>query len=139
MIRDGIRNNETEYVKVILYFSDYPSRDIISGLTSLGCECFLESWPPPLENHPLGYFIARIPTENFLGILSLREIQKIDSAEHKYFPKNNRAYKAINADDVWSSGYTGNGVKIAVLDSGLDSYYNGTDLPSSYDKKDYSN
>ena len=139
LIRDGIRDDNTEYLKVILYFSEYPSRTTISNLTSLGCECFLESWTPPLENHPLGYIVAKIPTEHFSEILPFREIMRIDTAEHKYYPKNNRAYKAINADDVWSSGYTGSGIKIAVLDSGLDSYYDGTDLPSTYDKKDYSN
>ncbi|MDP8200697.1 MAG: S8 family serine peptidase [Candidatus Tenebribacter burtonii] len=137
-LNNGVRNDETEYAKVILYFAEYPSNEIINTLENQGVECYLDSWVPPLENHPNGFIIASIPTECFLDVLSEREIVRIASGEKKSYPQNNRGYAAINADDVWTAGWDGTGVKVAVLDSGLDSYYDGTDMPSSYDKKDYS-
>jgi len=137
-LEQGIRNEDTEFAKMIIYFSEYPSREVFSELEKKGVDYYPETWIPPFGNHPLGFLIAKVPTHRFLEILTLKEIKKVDSGEYSSSPQNNRAYKAINADDVWTSGYEGSGVKIAVLDSGLDSYHDGKDLPAIYEKKDYS-
>ncbi|MCK4359900.1 MAG: S8 family peptidase [Candidatus Cloacimonetes bacterium] len=138
LFKKGLVGDDIENAMVYLYFSVYPASNIIENLEEMGIDCYLETWTPPLDNHPYGFFLAKLPVEKFLDILNVSSLKRIDSAEYKYYPKNNRAYKAINADDVWTSGWDGTGVKVAVLDSGLDSFYDGTDMPSSYDKKDYS-
>ena len=38
---------------------------------------------------------------------------------------------------VWRAGWTGTGVKVAVLDSGLDTEPANSDLPGTIEKKDY--
>jgi len=139
-LNNGMRTNKTEFAQVILYFTEYPSIEIINKLENQGVKCYLDSWVPPLENHPNGFIIASIPTERFLDVLSTVDIVRIASGERKIYAQNNRSYKAINADDVWSLGlgWDGTGVEVAVLDSGLDSNYDGSDMPSTYEKKDYS-
>ena len=66
-------------------------------------------------------------------------IKKMDTAEYENFPQNNAGVISINADDVWLAGYDGTGVKVAVLDSGIDTSYAGTEFPASFERMDYSN
>jgi len=62
----------------------------------------------------------------------------MDTAEYENFPHNNYGVISINADDVWTAGYDGTGVKVGVLDSGIDTYYDGSEFPSSFERMDYS-
>ncbi len=61
----------------------------------------------------------------------------MDTAEYEAQPQNNKGNQSIRAPEVWNTGFDGSGVKVGVLDSGLDSYYKGSDLPSSYEAFDY--
>ena len=126
------------FVEVIIYADQLPNSKQLNELSAKGVEYNLNSWVPPLINHPLGFFIAKVPVNNFSNILPLSIIKKIDSAEDLSFPQNNNAVKKIKADSVWQQGFTGSGIKIAVLDSGLDTNFIGTELPLSIQKKDYS-
>ena len=68
-VRQGLLNNmnrpdalgEEEKVGVVIYFEDYPSGTEISELEALGISCFVNTWTPPLENHPYGFILAKIP------------------------------------------------------------------------------
>ncbi len=71
-------------------------------------------------------------------MLSLPFVIRVDTAERECYPLNNNGYKAIRADNVWTQGWTGSGVKVAILDSGLDTDPVNFDLPVSFQKKDYS-
>jgi len=82
--------------------------------------------------------IQRIPVGKFNEALSLSFIKKMDTAEYENFPHNNAGVISINADDVWAAGFNGTGVKVAVLDSGIDTSYAGTEFPASFEKMDYS-
>ena len=63
----------------------------------------------------------------------------MDTAEYENFPQNN-AVISVNADDVWLAGYDGTGVKVGILDSGIDTYYDGTkEFPPFFERMDYSN
>jgi subtilisin family serine protease len=124
---------------VVLYFSDYPSNSEFSELNNLGIVCHIETWTPALPNHPYGYFIAELPITQLYNALSLNFIRKIGTAAQPTYPKNNEAAKKIKADSTWLKGYTGKGVKIAILDSGLDTEPLNSDLPTEIEKEDYSN
>jgi subtilisin family serine protease len=124
---------------VAIYFKEKPSKNQIDELENFGVECFINSWTPPLSNHPLGFIVAKMPTDKLVNLLSIESVQKLSTLEHQHYPENNSATFQIGANSVWAQGYTGTGVKVAVLDSGLDSFYEGTDLPSGYQRRDYSN
>jgi subtilisin family serine protease len=124
---------------VVIYVNDYPSAEQIADLESLGVKCYVEIWTPPLDNHPYGYFLAEVPVNKFTEALTLTFIKKLDTAEYENFPHNNAGVISINADDVWLDGYDGTGVKVAVLDSGIDTFYDGTEFPTSFERMDYSN
>ena len=134
-----LSHSSDNYIEVAIYSDQLPGDKELGEFGKKGIKYNLNTWVPPLLNHPLGFFLAEIPINNFLDILSLSSIKKIDTAEEISFPQNNEAIKKIRADSVWHLGYVGNGIRIAVLDSGLDTNFIGTEFPSSIQKKDYSN
>ena len=138
LYEEGLLLIEEATEQVVIYVAEYPSAEQIASLELLNIDCYLDIWTSPLPNHPYGFFIAEIPVDKFIETLSLGFIKKVDTAEYENFPHNNAGVIAINADDVWTAGYDGTGVKVAVLDSGIDTYYDGTEFPSTFTRKDYS-
>jgi len=129
----------SENIEVVIYSSEYPTQEILSGLTEKGISIKANAWIPPLSKHPYGFFITQVPANKIIDLLSSDFVKRIDIAEEISYPQNNQASKLVNADKVWLNGWTGKGVKVAVLDSGLDTNFVGTELPVSIQKKDYSN
>ncbi len=126
-------------ITTILYFASYPTAKQFAELEVQGVSLFKDTWTPPLERHPFGFFIAEVPIASIPAVLRLNYLEKMDEAESLSFPLNNQAAKTIKADSIWNRGWTGSGVKVAILDSGLDTSKADTDIPVSYEKRDYSN
>lgn len=129
----------SENTEIVIYSSEYPSKEIISGFRDKGMSIKTDSWIPSLANHPYGFFIAQISSDKIIDLLSSDFVKRMDVADEISYPQNNHASKLVNADKVHVMGLTGKGVKVAVLDSGLDTNFVGTELPVSIQKKDYSN
>lgn len=109
----------------------------VASLKKLGIAVYEDSWIPPLENHPTGYVIASVPVSRMYDLAAKTYVVRLETAEQIFFPKNDEAAMSINADDVWNGyGYDGSGVRIAVLDSGLDTTHK--DIPTPVASKDYS-
>ncbi len=134
----SLKSGPSPESKVFLYFSEYPSSDLLTRLERLGVRLMKETWTPPLGRHPYGFIAAIVPDHNLRAILSLSALKKIGSAERNSHAMNNTASQLIGASMTWESGYTGKGVKVGVLDSGIDTTFAGTDLPAVFQKKDYS-
>ena len=135
-------NNVSEDLNTVLlnlYFEEKPSFDKIQILENSGIKVYPNTWIPPLENHPLGFLIAKVPIDKVDTLLSNSFVLKISSAETVFEPNTNTADNSIRANLVWNQGYTGTGVKIAMLDSGLDTDPTNPDLPLTFIKRDYSN
>jgi minor extracellular serine protease Vpr len=125
-------------ITVVLYFTDYPSPGQIRILENLQVKLYYETWTPAMENHELGFLVASVSADKLREVLDLPFIKKVDTAERSSAAMNNTATQSINAPLVWVQGYTGSGVKIGILDSGIDLGYAGEDLPGSFPYKDYS-
>jgi subtilisin family serine protease len=138
-VTDGLMKAADAGTSVLLYFSERPSGDKLAALESLGVRCYWETWTPPLEGHPLGFVVATMPAGNFLHALGLDFVVRMGTAEMRHLPRNNTAAKSIRADSAWAKGWTGSGVKVAILDSGLDTDPANPDLPASIQTRDYSN
>lgn len=127
------------FITVAVYASEPPSQRFAAELEQRGVHPFADSWIPPSQHHPLGFFLAQVPAGNIADVLALDYVKKMDTAESESVPQNNRAARGINADVAWSQGWTGTGITVGVLDSGLDLGFSGTDLPATIAVKDYSN
>jgi hypothetical protein len=126
-------------VEVVIYQRDYPSMEQVSHFKNLGVKCYLDSWTPPFGEHPFGFFIAELPSDKLLEVLADVNIKKIETAEALSMPFDNEAARKIKANLVWNSGIKGGGIKLAILDSGLDTDPTNPDFNNTITKKDYSN
>jgi subtilisin family serine protease len=125
--------------KVFLRFASEPTPRQISELTSLGITTYPDSWIPPVGEFKTGFILADMPVEKLGALVAEDYILNIDTAEELSLPQNDLARAAMDVGPVWSSGATGAGVTVAVIDSGIDA--TNLDLPplDSTNSKDYSN
>ncbi|MBN1190090.1 MAG: S8 family serine peptidase [Dehalococcoidales bacterium] len=127
-----------DYEKVFIYFKQYPAIDQINDLESQGVTVYPDSWVPPVGNHPCGFILADMPVDK-LDVLSAKSyIVRMDTAEKESQPMNDLARIEAGVDSVWSGGETGEGVTVAVLDSGIDT--SNADFPvlDAANSRDYS-
>ena len=137
MQRMGIKTEEIDKQLVYIHLKRKLSPSRIASLKEIGVIVYADSWVPPLENHPTGYIIASMPIDRLYDVASKSFVTRLETAEQVLLPKNDEAAKSIYANTVWEDyGYDGTGVRIAVLDSGLDTTHK--DIPTPVVSKDYS-
>ena len=139
LLNKGIANDKTDYILLSVYTNEELSFDQINSLESDRIQLFRGTWIPPLENYPYGFTLAKVPIEKINSLLSKNFVMEVGSAENQFESNNNLGTSSINANLVWIDGYTGTGVKVAILDSGLDTEPANSDLPATIEKRDYSN
>jgi subtilisin family serine protease len=137
--KNNISLKNADKINIFIYLEDKITKDQVHELQSLEITVHEGFWIPPMPNHPYGFTLAQVPVDKFIEMLYFDFIIKVETAEHESFPMNNQATKKIKADVVWGRGWTGTGIKVAVLDSGLDTEPAHPDFPAVIQKRDYSN
>ena len=138
MRRMGIKTAEIDKQLVYIHLKRKLSPSRVASLKEIGVIVHEDSWVPPLKNHPTGYVAASMPIDRLYDVARKPFIIRLETAEQVLLPKNDEAAKSIYANNVWEDyGYNGKGVRIAVLDSGLDTSHK--DIPTPVASKDYSN
>ncbi len=138
MQRMGIKTAEIDKQLVYIHVKRKLNSTNIASLKKIGITVYEDSWIHPLKNHPTGYVTASMPIDRLYDVARKPFIIRLETAEKVLLPKNDEAAKSIHADNVWESyGYDGAGLRIAVLDSGLDTTHK--DIPTPVASKDYSN
>jgi subtilisin family serine protease len=131
----------TQFQRVFIHFDKKPDIAQIAELEAMGVKLYEESWIPPISGHPTGFMTADVPIDRVVDISNLYYVKLMNTAEFRYKPLNNIGASVISADYIWGMGYSGYGVTVAVLDSGLE-YTNSSnkhaDLPANVTKIDYS-
>ncbi len=126
---------------IFLHFENKPDLRTLSQLENLEVTVVQKSWIPPCNNHPTGFLTARIPSdrEKLFQLEKIPEIKMINSAERTLQLHNDRAAEHTGALALSENPYnlTGEGVKIAVIDSGFQ--LDHPDIPDPYIAVDYSN
>ena len=138
-LNPGIEDEKLDNILLTIYFDEKPAPSELNRIENIGVELFPESWIPAMQNHPYGFMIAKVPVDKVNILLTENSVVKIGSAETLLEPNNNQGTTSIKANLLWTEGYTGTGVKVAVLDSGLDTEPINSDLPTTIEKRDYSN
>ena len=115
----GMEVTDLNKQRIFIHLSQEPSQSQISDLESMGITLYLDSWIPPLKNHPTGFILADMPIDKLNTLAEKGYIVSLETAEQMLHPQNDLGVAEIDADDVWGLGYDGTGVKIAVLDSGF--------------------
>jgi len=137
MRKMGMKTEEADKQLVYIHLKRKLNASQTASLKKIGVTIYEDTWVPPLENHPTGYIIASIPIDRLYDLARKTFVIRLETAEKRLLPKNDEASKSINADKVWNNGYDGTGVRIAVLDSSLDTTHK--DIPTPVASKDFSN
>jgi hypothetical protein len=77
----GLRLDPLGIQKVFVYMSTYPTMSEIIDMNNMGIVLYLDSWIPPLETHPYGFFLADLPVSKLAELSSKSYIIRLDSAE----------------------------------------------------------
>ena len=132
----GMRTENLGMQRVFIHLAQEPTAQQIAELEAMGITPYPDSWIPPVDEHPTGFIAADMPIDKLDELESKDYVAQLDTAEQMLEPQNDLAAISINADDAWNSGYDGTGVRVAVLDSGLDTTH--PDIPAPVASKDYS-
>jgi len=129
-------SNNLTTQRLFIYLTEPPTQLQIQQMQQLGITLYLDSWIPPVGNHPTGFLVADMPIDKLDELATQDYVLSLDSAERMAEPQNDLGTTTINTPEAWSSGYDGSGIKIAILDSGLD--VNHPDIPPPIAARDYS-
>ena len=133
----GMRIEDLGRQRIFIHLAQEPTAKQLNELEAMGVTPYPDSWIPPVGEFPTGFIVADMPVDKLDELAGKDYVVQLDTAEQLLEPQNDLAAIKINADDVWNSGYDGTGVRIAVLDSGLDTTH--PDIPAPVASKDYSN
>jgi len=136
-IATGMRTEDLTSQRIYIHFEQEPTQSQLAELRDLGITAYADSWIPPVGAHPTGFILADMPADRLNELAAKDYVIKLNTAEQLLEPANDLAAMATNANDVWDLGYDGSGIRIAVLDSGLDVTH--PDIPTPVASKDYSN
>jgi len=133
----GMSTANLDMQRIFIHLAEEPTAQQIDELKAMGITPYPDSWIPPVGEYPTGFIAADMPVDKLGELAGESYVAQLDTAEQVLEPQNDQAAIKINADDAWSSGYDGSGVRIAILDSGLDTTH--PDIPAPVASKDYSN
>jgi len=125
----GITEENLQTQRIFLYFTQFPDPAIIEAVEALGGWINSASWIPPLENHPYGFLQAELPVTMVEPLVNYPQIRRIETAEGLSYPNNDVGTVNMNLDMLRPLGYDGSGVRIAILDSGLDTDHPDIPIP----------
>ncbi|MBE7444508.1 MAG: S8 family serine peptidase [Planctomycetia bacterium] len=134
----GMRTKEFDKQLVFIHVKRKLSGSKIKVLRKMRITVYEDSWTPPLENYPTGFILANMPIDQLYALAKKGFVVRLETAEQKLEYLNDKAAQSIHAVDIWNNyGFNGAGVKIAILDSGLDTTH--PDIPEPVASKSYSN
>jgi subtilisin family serine protease len=133
----GMRTEDLGMQRIFIHLVQEPTSQQLEELEALGIIPYPDSWIPPVGEFPTGFIVADMPVDRLGELAGKDYVAQLDTAEQMLKPQNDLAAIEINADDVWDLGYDGTDVRIAVIDSGLDTSH--PDIPAPVASKDYSN
>jgi len=132
----GMKTENLGMQRIFIHLAQEPTPSQIDELQAMGIIPYPDSWIPPVDEYPTGFIVADMPVNKLDELAGKDYVVQLDTAEQLLEPQNDLAAIKINADDAWNLGYDGTGVRIAVLDSGLDTTH--PDIPAPVASKDYS-
>src|SRR6202165_1212064 len=110
-IAPDLRASRAQHARVVVQYNQAPGILDLGGLLGLLGTIISEV---PLLNA----IVADLPLSNILSLSNQPNVKYI-SLDRTLTPTLSNAAPAINADEAWESGYTGAGIGVAVIDSGV--------------------
>ena len=71
----------TDKIELTLYFDQKPSRDEIHYIEELGVTIHENTWIPPVDQHPYGFYFADCRIEDVCKLIDLELVKRIEWAD----------------------------------------------------------
>ena len=84
----GMRTENIGSQRIYIYLSQQPTATQADELRALGITLYLDSWIPPVGNHPMGFLLADMPVGKLNALAAKDYVLKLDTAETKMEPQS---------------------------------------------------
>jgi len=82
----GMRVDDLESHRIFIHFNEKPSQSQVGELEAIGLTVYLDSWIPPVGNHPTGFIIADMPVDKMEELADKDYIVRLETAEKQLEP-----------------------------------------------------
>jgi hypothetical protein len=83
----GMRVDNLKIQRIFIYLHKELSPPQIEELKAMVIILYLDSWIPPVGNHPTGFIIADMPIDKLAELAEKDYVVKLDTAERQLEPK----------------------------------------------------
>ncbi len=84
----GMRVDDLENQRIFIHLQKLPDDSQVKELESMGVVLYLDSWIPPLDNHPTGFLLADMALEKLAALAEIDYIIRLETAERALEPQN---------------------------------------------------
>ena len=87
MKASGMRVENLDIQRIYIYFTEKPNTTQVEELQDyMGIDLYLDSWIPPVSNHPAGFLLADLPIDELDELASKSYVVRLDTAERVHEP-----------------------------------------------------
>ena len=86
----GVRTEDLTSQRIFIHFEQEPTQPQLEELQDLGITVYVDSWIPPVGDHPTGYILADMPIDKLNELAAKDYIIKLNTAEQVLEPQSNR-------------------------------------------------
>ncbi|MFC2036289.1 hypothetical protein ACFLUJ_09285 [Chloroflexota bacterium] len=84
----GMSVDNLEIHRIFIHVTQKLSPSQIEEIETIGITLYLDSWIPPVGDHPTGYLIADMPVDSLEKLTGKDYIVRLETAEHQLQPQN---------------------------------------------------
>ena len=89
MNASGMSVENLDIQRIYIYFTEKPNTTHVEELKDMGIDLYLDSWIPPVGNHPAGFLLADMPMDKLDELASKSYVVRLDTAERVHEPLTN--------------------------------------------------
>lgn len=83
----GMRVDNLEIQRIFIHLSQKLNASQIGELEAMSITLYLDSWIPPVGNHPTGFLLADVPIDKIEELAERDYVVRLDTAEHQLEPQ----------------------------------------------------
>jgi len=84
----GMSLDNLESHKIFIHLIQKLNASQVEEIEAMGITLFLDSWIPPVGNHPTGYLTADMPIDRLGDLTQISYIVRLETAERQFQPQN---------------------------------------------------
>ncbi len=83
----GMKVDNLEIQRIFIHLSQELNPSQIEELEAMGITLYLDSWIPPVGEHPTGFILADMPVDKLEALAEKNYVARLDTAERQLEPQ----------------------------------------------------